>query len=64
LNWYNKAICYADYAHGIRRVMKFFDISVLGLVSLVFLSRFPSPVNSLKCDFIFEKASHRAVCGL
>ena len=46
--------------------MKFFDVSVLGLVSIVFLSRFPSPLNSLKCDFVSKKrlTALSAVCDL
>jgi hypothetical protein len=35
--------------------MKFFDICVVGLVSIVFVSRFPSPLYSLKCDLISKK---------
>jgi hypothetical protein len=46
--------------------MKFFDVCVLGLVSIVFLSRFPSPLNSLKCDFISKSrlTALSAVCDL
>jgi hypothetical protein len=35
--------------------MKLLDICIIGLVSMVFLSRFPSPLNSLKCDLISKK---------
>jgi hypothetical protein len=46
--------------------MKFFDVCVLGLVSTVFLSRFPSPLNSLKRDVISKKrlTALSAVCDL
>jgi hypothetical protein len=46
--------------------MKFFDVCVLGLVSIVFLSRFPSPLNSLKCDLISKKrfTAIPAICDL
>jgi hypothetical protein len=46
--------------------MKFLDVCVLGLVSIVFLSRFPSPLNSLKCDVISKKrlTALSAVCDL
>jgi hypothetical protein len=46
--------------------MKFFDVCVIGLVSIVFLSRLPSPLYSLKCDFMSKKRliSLSAVCDL
>jgi hypothetical protein len=46
--------------------MKFFDVCVLGLVSIVFLSRFPSPLKSLKCDLISKECliALSAVCDL
>ena len=51
---------------GIRRWMKFFDVCVLGLVSIVFLSRFPSPLHSFKCHLISTKrlTMLSAVCDL
>jgi hypothetical protein len=46
--------------------MKLLDVCVIGLVSIVFLSRFPSPLNSLKCDLISKKrlTALSAVCDL
>jgi hypothetical protein len=46
--------------------MKLLDICIIGLVSMVFLSRFPSPLNSLKCDLISKKrlTALSAVCDL
>jgi hypothetical protein len=46
--------------------MKFLDVCVAGLVSIVFISRFPSPLNSLKCAFISKKrlTALSAVCDL
>ena len=46
--------------------MKFLDIWVIGLVSIVFLGRFPSPLNSLKCDLISKNrlTALSAVCDL
>jgi hypothetical protein len=51
---------------GIRGEMKILDICVIGLVSIVFLSRFPSPLNSLKWDLISKKhlTGLSAVCDL
>jgi integrase len=50
----------------IRGAMKFLDIWVIGLVSIVFLSRVPSPLNSLKCNLISKKrlTALSAVCDL
>jgi hypothetical protein len=46
--------------------MKLLDICVIGLVSIVFLSRFPSPLKGLKCDLISKKrlTALSAVCDL
>ena len=46
--------------------MKLLDICVIGLVSIVFLGRFPSPLNSLKCDLISKNrlTALSAVCDL
>ena len=46
--------------------MKLIDICVIGLVSIVFLGRFPSPLNSLKCDLISKNrlTALSAVCDL
>jgi hypothetical protein len=46
--------------------MKLLDICIIGLVSIVFLSRFPSPLNTLKCDLISKKrlTALSAVCDL
>src|SRR5260370_34251145 len=46
--------------------MKLLDICVIGLVSIVFFSRFPSPLNNLKCDLISKKrlTALSAVCDL
>src|SRR5580704_19629807 len=46
--------------------MKLLDVCVIGLVSIVFLSRFPSPLNSLKCDPISKKrlTTLSVVCDL
>jgi hypothetical protein len=51
---------------GIRGAMKLLDLCVIGLVSIVILSRFPSPLNSLKCDFISKKrlTALSAICDL
>jgi hypothetical protein len=50
----------------IRGAMKLLDICVIGLVSIVILSRFPSPLNSLKCDLISKTrlTALSAVCDL
>ena len=44
--------------------MKLLDICVIGLVSIVFLRRFPSPLNGLKCDLISKNrlTALSAVC--
>jgi len=49
-----------------RGAMKLLDICFIGLVSIVFLCRFPSPLNSLKCDLISKKrlTALSAVCDL
>jgi hypothetical protein len=46
--------------------MKLLDICVIGLVSIVCLSRFPSPLRSLKSDLIAKSALTvlSAVCHL
>jgi hypothetical protein len=46
--------------------MKLLDICVIGLVSIVCLSRFPSPLRSLKSDLIAKSAPTvlSAVCQL
>jgi hypothetical protein len=46
--------------------MKLLDICVIGLVSIVFLGRFPSPLNSLKCDLLSKNrlTALSAVCDL
>lgn len=46
--------------------MKFFDICVIGLVSIVCFSRFPSPLRSLKFDLIAKSrlTMLSAVCQL
>ena len=51
---------------GIGGEMKLLDICVIGLVSIVFLGRFPSPLNSLKCDLISKNrlTALSAVCDL
>jgi hypothetical protein len=35
--------------------MKFFDLCVLGFISVVFISRFPSPLHNLKSDLVAKK---------
>jgi hypothetical protein len=51
---------------GIRGSMKLLDICVIGLVSIVILSRFPSPLNSLRCDLISKTrlTALSAICDL
>jgi hypothetical protein len=51
---------------GIWEKMKLLDICIIGLVSIVFLGRFPSPLNSLKCDLISKNrlTALSAVCDL
>jgi len=46
--------------------MKLLDICVIGLISIVFLGRFPSPLNSLKCDLVSKNrlTALSAVCDL
>jgi hypothetical protein len=46
--------------------MKLLDICVIGLVSIVFFSRFPSPLNSLRCDLTSKMrlTALSAVCDL
>ena len=46
--------------------MKLLDICVIVLVSIVFLRRFPSPLNSLKADLISKNrlTALSAVCDL
>jgi hypothetical protein len=41
---------------GIRGKMKLLDISVIALVSVVYLSRLPSPLRSLKSDLIAKNS--------
>jgi len=46
--------------------MKLGGICVIGLVFIVFLSRFPSPLHSLKCDLISKKrlTALSAICDV
>jgi hypothetical protein len=51
---------------GIRGEMKLLDICIIGLVSIAFLGRFPSPLHSLRCDLISKNrlTALSAVCDL
>jgi hypothetical protein len=53
-------------AVGIRGKMKLLDFCVIGLVSVVYLSRLPSPLRSLKSDLIAKSGLTvlSAVCQL